>query len=193
MPGERVQLYNRIHQCVQTVEAPPHVAGRGREIDPHAGRRMHYRSSRNTLSTASKVAASKLGAIRSRSPKARKSSVATSLRRTGIHFDQRELHRKLRGNPFSPLIETMLADAVLSSKSSHRHAALLLLHYELTPDLPPRLLSFRHDASIGALRSPAMWCSRDAYHQSTDPRPTRRWPPGPRDHWVSAAASSAAL
>src|ERR1019366_1675718 len=78
MAGEGVHLHYCVHQCVQPVEAPPHVARRGRQVHTHTGRQMNHRGSRNTLSTSRSVAASMPGAIRNRSPEARTTSTAAT-------------------------------------------------------------------------------------------------------------------
>jgi len=94
MSGESIQLHHRVHQRVQPVEAPPHIARRGCQVHTHAGRQMDHRGSRNTLSTSHSVAASTPGAIRTRSPVGQHHfHRGNGHRRGAVSFDQRELRQ----------------------------------------------------------------------------------------------------
>jgi hypothetical protein len=41
MPGEGIQPHHRIHQRMQPIEAPPHIARRGCQVHAHAGRQIN--------------------------------------------------------------------------------------------------------------------------------------------------------
>ena len=99
---------------------------------------MRYKRSRRTSRTVRKVAASAPNAIRRRSPETRTSSMGgcpASAVAPGCH--KSEPDRLTSGQGLSPVIESLLAEAAITARGSHRKPALLLLQDQLRPLLNP--------------------------------------------------------
>ncbi len=97
-----IKLQDGVHQRVQPIEAPPHIARRRRQVHPHAGRQVHHRGSRKTLKTTRNAAGSTPGPTRNRSPVASMTSTvavsahAFALVSTSANFTGSSLAKRFR-------------------------------------------------------------------------------------------------